>query len=93
MAAWRHDWQRIDRDDDPEAEVLLAPFYMLGAKFHLWAVRVVERGGLQLAVCDPYARLDDLRNADDGADGFYETVTLDGFPGRWVVWATPYAGA
>jgi hypothetical protein len=75
------------RQLDGEA-TLLGHAYVLGALHHAWFVKVAERPGEQVAVADPYHRLDDFHYlVSDG--GPFETVEVPGFPGRYVMAISP----
>jgi hypothetical protein len=63
---------------------LLGTVYILGVLHHAWFVRVEDQDGDQVAVDDPHGRLEEFQQLD--ADrGAMQTVTVPGYPGRYVV--------
>ena len=63
---------------------LFGSVYILGVLHHAWFVQVEGRDGDQVAVNDPYGRLDDFSRLDAGA-GPFRTVDVPGFPGEYVL--------
>lgn len=76
----------------PEEVCLKAVTDILNVPHHVYfiAVREVEEGGLtlQLAVCDPYDRLNDVRRLNEGT---LMTVRLPGYEGDYVMVLFPFA--
>lgn len=72
----------IRKIDDEAA--LLGLVYVLGVLHHAWFVQVEDRGGAQVAVNDPYNRLDDFYRLDVDA-GPFQTVEVPGFDGEYVL--------
>jgi hypothetical protein len=70
---------------------LLGHVYLFGVLHHAWFVQVEECEGDQVAVDDPYNRLDDFQQLDSDA-GALRTVEVAGFPGEYVLVIYP-AGA
>lgn len=76
----------IDVEDN-----LLGVATIAGSHFHVELLSVVDGDdplGVQTATRDPYNRLDSLSD-DVEPDGGFQTVTLDGFPGEWVLHIYP----
>jgi hypothetical protein len=71
------------RQIDDEA-ALLGRVYILGILHHAWFVQVEDRGGEQVAVNDPYGRLEDFYRLDLEV-GAFQTVEVPGFPGEYVL--------
>jgi hypothetical protein len=71
------------RQIDDEA-ALLGRVYILGVLHHAWFVQVQYRCGEQVAVNDPYDRLNDFYRLDTEI-GAFQTVAVPGFPGEYVL--------
>lgn len=65
-------------------EVLFGTIDALGVGFYAYFIRVEERDDEQVAVNDPYHRLDDLYALDPDA-GVRPTIEVPGFEGEYVV--------
>ena len=77
---------RAEPDDD-EA-VLFGTLLLLRTSHHVAAIQVREdEDGNQVAVKDPYGRLDDAYHVDNVR---FQTVTLPGREGDWVLVVTPH---
>lgn len=75
----------IERIRPIEGEAaLLGRAYILGVLHHAWFVQVEERDGQQIAVNDPYGRLDDFSRLDADA-GPFQTIEVPGFPGEYAL--------
>jgi hypothetical protein len=72
----------IRQIDDEGA--LLGRVYILGVLHHAWFVQVQYRRGEQVAVKDPYHRLNDYYRLD-AEIGAFQTVEVPGFPGEYVL--------
>jgi hypothetical protein len=70
---------------------LLGHVFIYGVMHHAWFVEVEERDGDQVAVDDPYNRLDEFQQLDVDA-GRFQAVEVPGFEGTYVVVIYP-AGA
>jgi hypothetical protein len=71
------------RPVDEEA-ALLGHVFIHGVMHHAWFVQVEECDGDQVAVHDPYNRLEELQQLDADA-GRFQTVEVPGFRGTYVV--------
>jgi hypothetical protein len=78
-------WERRRARDE---DYLIGGLRIGSVNFHAEAIRVHEVEDIQEATNDPNHRLDDLSSLC--GDGAFETVEIDGFPGRWVVYITPF---
>ena len=67
-----------------EEAALLGHVFIHGIMHHAWFVQVEERDGDQVAVHDPYNRLEEFRQLDADA-GRFQTVEVPGFPGEYVL--------
>lgn len=75
------------RQVDGEA-TLLGYAYIFGILHHAWFIQVLSAVGEQVAVDDPYGRLDDLHYlAGDG--GPFATLQVPGFPGEYALVIVP----
>jgi hypothetical protein len=74
--------QGIRQVEDEAA--LLGHVYIFGVMHHAWFVEVEERDGDQVAVDDPYDRLEEFQQLDADA-GRFQTVEVPGFPGEYVL--------
>lgn len=68
---------------DGEA-ALLGHVYLYGVMHHAWFVEVEEQDGDQVAVDDPFNRLEEFQQLDADA-GRFQTVEVPGFSGTYVV--------
>jgi hypothetical protein len=71
------------RQVDGEA-ALLGHVFIHGVMHHAWFVQVEERDGDQVAVHDPYNRLEEFQQLDADA-GRFQTVEVPGFEGTHVL--------
>jgi hypothetical protein len=62
---------------------------LFGQDLHIYAVRVNDDDEPQEAVHDPCHRLDSLYQMDEPGEPF-QSIEIDGFPGRWVLVISPY---
>jgi hypothetical protein len=71
------------RPVDGEA-ALLGHVFVHGVMHHAWFVQVEEADGDQVAVNDPYNRLEEFQQLDADA-GRFQTVEVPGFSGQYVL--------
>lgn len=68
---------------------MLSVIQLYGVRHHVTAIQVkCDVNDYQVAVNDPYDRLDDAYAGD--SDGVFQTIEIPGFKGRWVLHITPY---
>ncbi len=83
------DQEAKDKDDVDEPTVLKGVVDIFGATFHVFFVKVQDVDGEQVTVNDPYGRLEDVHQLDQDL-GSFETVTLQGIEGEWVMYLHPF---
>jgi hypothetical protein len=62
---------------------LLGRLHVAGVLHHAWFIKVKERDGIQVAVNDPFDRLEDAYHLD--SQGAFRTVELPGVDGEFVL--------
>jgi hypothetical protein len=76
----------------PEEACLKAVTEILGVPHHVYFIEVLEKEtgeySYQVAARDPYHRLRDVQRLNDGK---LMTVTVDGYPGDYVLVIFPFA--
>jgi hypothetical protein len=65
-------------------EALLGVVHIFGVLHHAWFVRVEETHDDQVAIDDPYNRLQEFQQLDAAA-GRLRTIEVPGFPGQYVL--------
>lgn len=73
------------RDEEPHN--YLGKVDIFNVPHHVFLVRVKTVDGMQMAVSDPYNRLDD---ATAGDPGYAHTVEVPGLPGEYVIFIQPF---